>query len=105
MSGTLEVRVLDNVTPLDDLNVAIEILYKTSKDEDRPVKKYKPNPGYIAGAPSYLLSTDPSNTTIHIGQVVEVTLKIIVKRMTLYGNINVCTFIQQVLSISDGLGP
>ena len=89
-------NISDNITPLEDLNVAIEIHYKTSKGEDRPVKEYKPNPGYIAGAPSYLLSTDPSNTTIHIGQVVEVTLKIIVKRMTLDGNIYVCTLIQKV---------
>ena len=93
------VIVSEDVTPLDDLNVALKIHYKTSAGEDRPVKEYKPSPGYFAGAPLYFLSTDLPNATIHIGQIVEVTLNIVVKRMMMYGSIHVCTFIDSTVTV------
>lgn len=87
MGGILVVKVSGFVTPLADLNVAIKILYQTSKGEDRPIKTYKPDPGYLAGVPLFSLSADPSNMSINIGQLIEVTLNITIRRMTLYGNL------------------
>ena len=80
-------RVAESVKPLDDLNVEIQIHYKTSSGVVRPIRTYKPDPGYLAGVPSFLLSVNSSIITI--GQLVDVTIDIVVKRMTLNGELYV----------------
>jgi hypothetical protein len=81
--------VSNTVTPLADLNVEVKIHYKTSKGESRPIRTYTANPGYLAGTPWFSVSTDSSNMTFNIGQLVEVTLKITVRKLMLYGNLYV----------------
>ena len=89
LTGIITVRVSENVPPLADLNVAVKIHYKTSEGEDRPIRTYTANPGYLAGVPAFSVSTDSSNMIFHIGQLVEVTLKIVVRRLTLDGKLYV----------------
>ncbi len=89
MGGILAVKVSETVTPLADLKVAIKIKYQTSSGTDRPIRTYKPDPGYLAGVPFFSLSADPSSMILNIGQLVAVTVKIVVRRMTLYGKLYV----------------
>ena len=87
LRGVISVKVNNTVTPMADLNVEIQINYTTSKGEARPIRTYKPDPGYIAGVPSFSLTAP--NITINIGQTIEITLSILIKRMTLNGTVNV----------------
>lgn len=90
-SGTIRVKVKNdhNVTPLSDLNVEINLYYKTPDDVDRPVKTYRPNPGYFAGIPTFNLTSNDSTRIIQVGKVVEISLQIIVKKISLPGIIEV----------------
>ena len=88
-SGIIEASVKQDVAPLADLNVEIKILYKTSTNVDRPVRIYKPNPGYLAGVPTFNLSSSVPNRLVNIGQLVDVTVKIILKKMSLEGKLYV----------------
>lgn len=77
-----------------DLNVEIKIQYKTSKSEVRPIRTYKPNPGYLAGVPSFNLSSNAPDRLVNfglvnIGQLVDITVKILVRKMTLEGELYV----------------
>ena len=89
LSGKIAAKVSDSVTPLADLNIEIKIRYKTSKGEDRPIRTYKPNPGYLAGVPLFNLSSNAPDRLVHIGQLVDITVKIVVTKMTLEGKLYV----------------
>jgi hypothetical protein len=89
LTGIIEARVKNTVTPLADLNVEIKIGYNTSKGENRPVRTYKPNPGYLAGVPLFNVSSNAPGRLINIGQLVDITINIVVSKITLEGKLYV----------------
>lgn len=93
MSGKIEGKVKQSVTPLADLDIEIKIEYQTIADEKRPVKTYKASPGYLAGVPSFNLSSNAPDRLVNIGQLIDITTKIIVKKMTLEGKLYVSSSI------------
>ncbi|XP_046853309.1 uncharacterized protein LOC124446514 isoform X2 [Xenia sp. Carnegie-2017] len=79
LSGILTLTVNEFVMSLDDLNIKIQLAYQTSKGVKRPVETYKASTSYIAGLPLFKFATDcAQNTTIDIGQVIDITLDITV---------------------------
>ena len=94
-------KVNGSVSPLADLNVEIQISYKTSKSQARPIRTYKPNPGYIAGVPSFNLSSSVPDRLVNIGKLVEITVKILISRMTLSGKLYVSENVINVFYFSS----
>ena len=83
---------------MSELNVEIKIRYNTSKSEDRPIRTYKANPGYLAGVPSFNLSSNAPDRLVNIGQLVDITVKMLVKKMTLEGKLYVSSNINKDLN-------
>lgn len=76
--------------PLADLNVEMKIRYQTKTGgKDRPIKTYTAKPGYFAGVPLFNLTSNAPNRIIKIGQLVDVTVKILIKKLTLKGKLHV----------------
>ncbi|XP_028406171.1 uncharacterized protein LOC114528690 [Dendronephthya gigantea] len=84
-NGIIIAKVNNTVTPLANLNVEIRIEYQTSGGVDRPVRTYKPSPGYIAGVPSFNLSSNAPDRLVNIGQPVDITVTILLNKMVLKG--------------------
>lgn len=53
------------------------------------MRTYKPSPGYLAGVPSFNLSSNAPGRLVNIGQLVDITTKIIVKKIKLEGKLYV----------------
>ena len=93
----------ESVTPLSDLNVEIKLYYRTPDNVDRPVKTYAPDPGYVAGVPTFNLSSNMSGRAVKIGNIIDVSLQILIQKISLLANIEVScnTFQYFLISLRD----
>ena len=67
----------------------IKLYYQTPEGIDRPVKTYRPNPGYFVAAPIFNFTSNYSGRSVQIGKVVEISLDIVVQKISLPGIIEV----------------
>ena len=81
ITGNLALEVSDEISPLEDLDIFLELKYQNTEGQEKLNTTHKPSPPYVAGVPGFSLRANASSNLIRIGERAKFYFDIIMRRM------------------------
>lgn len=81
ISGDLVLRVSGNISPLEPLDIFLQLKYQNSKGDEKLNTTHKPSPPYVAGVPGFSLRLNESTNQIRIGGRAKFYFSILMRRI------------------------
>ena len=81
MTGSLALKVTDNISPLENLDIILTLSYKNRAGEAKMTTTHKPMPPFMAGVPGFSLTLDEPTNHIAVGGRAQFTFKITLRKM------------------------
>lgn len=79
--GSLTLEVTEDISPLKDLVISMELSYKNSKGDAKMNTTHKPVPSYVAGVPVFSLKLNSSTNQIGVGGRAKFFFKVLLRKM------------------------
>ena len=81
ITGNLALEVSDEISPLEDLDIFLELKYQNTEGQEKLNTTHKPSPPYVAGVPGFSLRANASSNLIRIGERAKFYFDILMRRM------------------------
>ena len=81
ITGNLALEVSDEISPLEDLDIFLELKYQNTEGQEKLNTTHKPSPPYVAGVPGFSLRANTSSNLIRIGERAKFYFDILMRRM------------------------
>lgn len=81
ISGDLVLKVSGNISPLEPLDIFLQLKYQNSKGDEKLNTTHKPSPPYVAGVPGFSLRLNESTNQIRIGGRAKFYFSILMRRI------------------------
>ncbi|CAH3026162.1 unnamed protein product [Porites evermanni] len=81
INGSLALEVSNKTSPLEDLDIFLELKYQNTEGQEKLNTTHKPSPPYVAGVPGFSLRANASSNLIRIGERAKFYFDIIMRRM------------------------
>ena len=93
--GDLALVVSDNISPLEPLDIFLQLNYKNLKGDEKLNTTHKPSPSYVAGVPVFSLRLNESTNQIRIGGRAKFYFNILMKRLVSTLKVEVLIFYEK----------
>jgi len=81
VTGNLTLEVSNNISPLETLDVFLQLKYKNVRGEEKLNTTHKPSPPYVAGVPGFSLKHNASDNHVRIGGRAKFFFDILMRKM------------------------
>ncbi|XP_073252900.1 uncharacterized protein [Porites lutea] len=81
INGSLALEVSNKISPLEDLDIFLQLRYQNTEGQEKLNTTHKPSPPYVAGVPGFSLRANASSNLIRIGERAKFYFDILMRRM------------------------
>jgi len=81
ITGDLVLIVSDKISPLEPLDIFMQLKYQNLRGEEKLNTTHKPSPSYVAGVPGFSLRLNESTNQIRIGGRAKFYFSILMRRI------------------------
>lgn len=81
ISGDLVLIVSDRISPLEPLDIFMQLKYQNLREDEKLNTTHKPSPSYVAGVPGFSLRLNESTNQIRIGGRAKFYFNILMRRI------------------------
>ena len=90
VTGSLILEVSDKISPLESLDIFLQLKYENVRGVEKLNTTHKPSPPYVAGVPGFSLKNNASTNQIRIGGRAKFFFNILMKKMSSTLKVEVC---------------
>lgn len=81
ITGDLELTVSDKISPLETLDIFLQLKYQNLREDEKLNTTHKPSPPYVAGVPGFSLKLNSATNQIRIGGRAKFSFNILMRRI------------------------
>lgn len=81
ITGDLVLIVSDKISPLEPLDIFLQLNYQNLRGDDKLNTTHKPSPPFVAGVPGFSLKLNNSTNQIRIGGRAKFSFNILMRRI------------------------
>ena len=81
INGSLVLEVSNNISPLETLNIFLELRYKNIRGDEKQNTTFTVSPPFVAGVPVFCLKHNASTNQIRIGGRAKFFFEILMRRL------------------------
>lgn len=92
ITGDLVLKVSDKISPLEPLDIFLQLKYQNLRGDEKLNTTHKPTPPYVAGVPGFSLRLNGSTNQIRIGGRAKFSFNILMRRIVSTLKVEVLVF-------------
>lgn len=96
ISGDLVLIVSDRISPLEPLDIFMQLKYQNLREDEKLNTTHKPSPSYVAGVPGFSLRLNESTNQIRIGGRAKFYFNILMRRIVSTLTVEVLFFYEKI---------